>query len=194
MWQYATDAANLGMLPSFVRRSAFATYVRKAPARVVPPLPNSAGPSSLQGGDITHIPKEGTSTSTSVSPPPPHAGFNCPICDRAYVTKSGLAKHLKTCGTRSRSECQFCGRSFSTYNGVRAHELRAHTEDYNNELRANQKRPEAELLVLMANIEVTVRKGEPFVGRMMQATGLTKDQIRHRRAKPIYQEYLLAAR
>nr|CAI5841459.1 unnamed protein product [Callosobruchus analis] len=114
-------------------------------------------------------------------------------CHKQYRTRSGLAKHLKTCGVRDRSKCQHCGISFGTYAGVRAHELRSHRELYYNELRVKQKLSDSEIFTALAAIEVRVDKTKPFIKEMMEATGLTKDQVRHRRSKPIYQEYLRIA-
>nr|CAI5839596.1 unnamed protein product [Callosobruchus analis] len=62
-------------------------------------------------------------------------------CDRGYTTKSGLAKHSKTCGQRDRSTCQHCGKIFEMFCGLGLHELRAHTTEYNEELRGGQRRP-----------------------------------------------------
>lgn len=49
---------------------------------------------------------------------------------------------------------------------------------------------ELELMATMANIEARSKVGGAFIKAMVSATGLTKDQICHRRAKGIYQHYL----
>nr|CAI5847802.1 unnamed protein product [Callosobruchus analis] len=82
------------------------------------------------------------------------------------ATKSGLAKHSKTCGQRDRSKCQHCDRSLTTFNGVRLHELRAHAAEYNDELRGEQRRPESEIFTALAAIEASSVKGEAFIKKM----------------------------
>ncbi|CAH2020243.1 unnamed protein product [Acanthoscelides obtectus] len=47
---------------------------------------------------------------------------------------------------------------------------------------------------IMARIEAATIKGQPFIDRMVSDTGLTRDQVRHRRNKPVYKEYLCAAK
>lgn len=46
----------------------------------------------------------------------------------------------------------------------------------------------------MAEIEVRRAKGKPFIKDMVESTGLTRDQIRHRRSQPIYNDYIELAR
>ncbi|CAH1995337.1 unnamed protein product [Acanthoscelides obtectus] len=47
---------------------------------------------------------------------------------------------------------------------------------------------------IMAKIEAATIKGQPFIDKMVSDTGLTRDQVRHRRTKPVYKEYLCAAK
>lgn len=54
--------------------------------------------------------------------------------------------------------------------------------------------PENELMVTTADIEAKSRSGSPFIKTMMDATGLSKDQIRHRHGKDLYKQYLKRAR
>nr|CAH7723730.1 unnamed protein product [Callosobruchus chinensis] len=110
------------------------------------------------------------------------------------MTKSGLAKHLLTCGKRDRSRCLVCKQEFTTYTGVRLHEQKAHPEVFNEQKRGEIKRPDSEIFTILANIEAKAPKKTPFLSQMVRESGLTKDQVRHRREKPIYQEYLRSAK
>lgn len=117
--------------------------------------------------------------------------LKCPKCERLYATKSGLAKHAKTCGVRDRTKCQACGLEFTTFTGLRLHEVRAHP---NLTVAAPPPLTEMEYFELMAHTEVRLKRGEFINIKISEVTGLSKDQIRHRRAKPIYQGYLENAR
>nr|CAI5858874.1 unnamed protein product [Callosobruchus analis] len=66
----------------------------------------------------------------------------CPNCDRSYMTKSSLAKHLLSCGVRDRS------------GGVRLHEARMHTGLDNEARRKDLKMSEAEIFQRMAEIQL----------------------------------------
>ncbi|CAH2014096.1 unnamed protein product [Acanthoscelides obtectus] len=77
--------------------------------------------------------------------------------------------------------------------GVRLHEQRAHPEPENDNRRRELRRPDSEIYDILATIETQTHKG-PFMAKMVAESGLTKDQIRHRRDKPIYKQYLDAAR
>lgn len=81
--------------------------------------------------------------------------------------------------------------TLETYNGVGLHEMRAHPNDTNE---GNGQAPktltEFEYMTIMAKIEVSLRKGEFINLKIGEATGLTKDQIRHKHNKAIYQQYL----
>lgn len=120
---------------------------------------------------------------------PEAENFHCGNCSRPYATKSGLAKHLKSCGSRDRTKCQYCGMAFTTYTGVRLHEIRSHP----NKTVTPTALTDAESYELMAHTEVRLKKGEFINIKINQVTGLTKDQIRHRRAKAIYKDYLAKA-
>lgn len=43
---------------------------------------------------------------------------------------------------------------------------------------------------MIAAVEANLGKGSPLFRKLIDATGLTRDQLRHRRDKPLYQEYL----
>nr|CAI5847100.1 unnamed protein product [Callosobruchus analis] len=116
-----------------------------------------------------------------------NTAINCPNCSRPYVTKSGLAKHLLTCGKRDRSKCQFRKQEFSTYTGF-GYMSKRHTR------RKERNKKDSEIFTILANIEARAPKKSPFMSQMVKESGLTKDQVRHRREKPIYQEYLRLAR
>lgn len=51
-------------------------------------------------------------------------------------------------------------------------------------------RPAAELLLEMATIQAATPSDQPFIGEMVKATGLTKDQIRQWRSKTEYKKLL----
>ncbi len=118
------------------------------------------------------------------------SGPVCGICGRRYKTMSGLYRHRKTCGVRDRSRCQHCGRQFATFQGVRQHEKLAHRERYMAEEADHLPPSEASAFELMAEIEVGVKPNQPFLKDMALATGLTVDQVRYRRKKPAYREFL----
>ena len=118
--------------------------------------------------------------------------FRCE-CGRGYALKSSLARHLKECGKRDTTRCQWCGATFATYAGVRQHERRAHPQEYQEELQAQLSAPESELMTKIADIEAKSSNGV-FFKEMMAATGLTHQQVRYRREKPEYRSYLERAR
>lgn len=113
--------------------------------------------------------------------------YQCASCGKSYKTKSGLNKYLKTCGTRDRTACKFCGEKFSTFTGVRLHEIRAHKAEEND---APKQRTEVDVLLLMAESEAKLSAGSHVLKLLSEATGLTKHQIRHRRDKPEYRRLL----
>lgn len=169
-----------------------------------PHLSSKQGPSPLTNNGAAHKGKNivdkpssnsGESVRTSSNAIPDHQGsIKCPHCDRGYVTRSGLAKHLKTCGVRSRNQCQYCSAPFNTFQGVRQHEKKAHSESYYKDLESQLPVAESVQLFQMAQIEARATKGSPFLVEMANVTGLTKDQIKYKRSKEIYQQYLLDAR
>ncbi|CAH2016998.1 unnamed protein product [Acanthoscelides obtectus] len=147
---------------------------------------SKAGPSNLS-------PKTGASDAANLGPAK-QTRYNCEDCGKAFYTKNGLTRHRPACGTVERTKCQYCGSEFSSFTGVRLHEHRAHAAAVNDEKRERLKRPESELMQIMARIEAATIKGQPFIDRMVSDTGLTRDQVRHRRNKPVYKEYLCAAK
>ncbi|CAH2017715.1 unnamed protein product [Acanthoscelides obtectus] len=163
--------------------------------------PPAGGKSTAGGPTATGTKLAGSNTvspipgpSNTVTLQPANAApYRCQICERPYETKSGLNKHLLTCGKRDRTKCQYCKAGFTTYTGVRLHEQRAHPEAENDSRRRELRRPDSEIYDILANIEIQSHKG-PFMAKMVAESGLTKDQIRHRRDKPIYKQYLDAAR
>lgn len=66
--------------------------------------------------------------------------------------------------------------------------------EYNKELESQLLGNDAILFTTMAEIEVRCIKGKPFIKDMVESTGLTRDQIRHRRSKPIYNDYIELAK
>lgn len=118
--------------------------------------------------------------------------FKC-HCGRGYASKATLSRHQKDCGRRDQSKCQFCDRPFPTFAGVRQHERRAHPAEYQQQLQDELPAPESEIMEKLARIEVQSLTGV-FYARMVNETGLTKQQVRYRREKPEYKEYLEKAR
>ncbi|CAH2017512.1 unnamed protein product [Acanthoscelides obtectus] len=136
---------------------------------------SKAGPSNLS-------PKTGASDAANLGPAK-QTRYNCEDCGKAFYTKNGLTRHRPACGTVERTKCQYCGSEFSSFTGVRLHEHRAHAAAVNDEKRERLERPESELMQIMARIEAATIKGQPFIDRMVSDTGLTRDQVRHRRNK-----------
>ncbi|CAG9825822.1 unnamed protein product [Phaedon cochleariae] len=114
----------------------------------------------------------------------------CPKCGHGCETNGGLQKHMKLCITRDTSKCQFSERTFPTFQGVRQHEKKAHPDLYAKEMEDSLPSPEHEFYEILAAIEVSTLKGKPFVKEIEKATGLPSHQIRHKRDKTIYKEYL----
>lgn len=117
--------------------------------------------------------------------------LKCEKCNREYKTKSGLAKHIKTCGDNDRTKCLYCSFTCNSYTGLRSHEVRAHKELLNES--EQQGRTETETLILMAKTEAGIPRGQHVYKELIAVTGLTRDKIRHRRDKPLYKEYLARA-
>lgn len=92
----------------------------------------------------------------------------------------------------ARTACVYCGASFKTFAGTRQHEKKSHPEEYNRDLETGRPRQESEMYATIARAEAVMRlRGEKyFPYGLVKDSGLTKDQIRHRRAKPVYQKYL----
>lgn len=112
----------------------------------------------------------------------------CSTCKREYKSKSGLAKHAKSCTDSQGRACKYCDRVFDSYPGLRAHEIRAHKSQENIALGA--AKTETEILQRMANLEAQVSAGNSIFKVLMEATGLSRDKIRHRRDKSIYKQYM----
>lgn len=118
--------------------------------------------------------------------------FRC-LCGRGYASKATLSRHQKECGKRDQTKCQFCGKAFPTFAGVRQHERRAHPVEYQQQLQDQLPAPESEIMEKIALIEAKSTTGV-FYTRMMSETGLTRQQIRYRRERAEYQLYLEKAR
>lgn len=103
-----------------------------------------------------------------------------------------MLKHLKECGSRDRRNCNFCSREFGSFLALRCHERAAHKDAYLEQEETKAKPSEAEVLAKIAEMEAN-KKSNYFLNDIASATGLTKDQIRHRRQKPEYKEYLQLA-
>lgn len=101
-------------------------------------------------------------------------------------------KHQKTCGTRDRKVCQYYSKAFDSFAGLRLHERKTHSIEY-KELESQLLGNDA-VFTKMVEIEVRCAKGRPFIKDMVEPTRLTRDQIRHRRSKPIYNEYIELAK
>lgn len=120
--------------------------------------------------------------------------YQCSNCEKSYQTKSGPAKHLKTCADAQRKNCKYCGLAFSTFTGLRAHESRSHKAEETASAAASLPKSNLEWLRKIAEIEASLPKGQPLFRTITQATGLTKDQVRHKREKPLYTELLRTAK
>ncbi|CAH1188803.1 unnamed protein product [Phyllotreta striolata] len=171
--------------------------------------PGPSGP-TLEGEKSSSGPLKRTGTikkrlrapSNSGSPPGLNNDLAACECGHTCKTRSGLARHRKSCGivngqARNRSRCQYCDAAFDTFIGVRQHERRAHPADYSQELQRGLDNPsqEWEIYETLAGIEASTRKGQPFIARMVEATGLPASKIDYiRRRKPVYRSYLEAAR
>lgn len=117
--------------------------------------------------------------------------LKCGKCNREYHTRSGLAKHLKTCQTRDPHTCQFCGMTFNTFQGTRLHETKVHAVSIAEQSdKVAETNSEVANLILMAKIEATLPKNAPVLKILAEKTGLTKHQVRHRREKPSYKALL----
>ncbi|CAG9825817.1 unnamed protein product [Phaedon cochleariae] len=154
------------------------------------PTNTASGPGPLRREGTKVNPRR---VSFSATPPSlqanPHP-HRCPKCGHGCETNGGMQKHMMLCITRDTSKCQFSERTFPTFQGVRQHEKKAHPDLYAEEMEDSLPRPEHELYEILAAIEVSTLKGKPFVKEIEKATGLPSHQIRHKRDKTIYTEYL----
>lgn len=121
---------------------------------------------------------------------PAAANHHCNACEKAFQLKSSLARHKKTCGQSSRTGCLFCPYTNSSFAALRQHERRLHPEEYRKNLEEKIGTPEPTLLSILASIEVRAKKGPVPTKEMMEATELTTNQVRYRRRKPEYKNYL----
>lgn len=113
----------------------------------------------------------------------------CDICRSVFSTKSKLKKHVLSRSCSDRSSCKFCGKSFNSFAGVCQHERRMHPLEYSTDLQnVIGKPPDSVILEKLAEIEAAIPR--IYIAKMMEATGLTKHQVRYRREKPIYLDYL----
>lgn len=127
--------------------------------------------------------------------PPTLSDFQCALCSKVYNTKSGLAKHIKSCGSRHRTSCKYCGATFSTFSGVRLHEIRAHrAQESTQRTHGIQDRSELDTVMLMAETEAVLPEGAHLLKILAEKTGLTRYQVRHRREKADYKELLAIKR
>lgn len=147
---------------------------------------SGAGPSNLNTGSSTH-------TDSQVRPTPT-APYCCPKCGRGYNTRSGRSKHLKDCGKNDRTACDFCGKQFGTFAQVRCHERVAHPAQYMAVEESKLKISDSEVFTTIAELEVRNANKNTFLLDISKATGLSRDQVKYRRTRPVYAEYLKIAR
>lgn len=125
--------------------------------------------------------------------PSPTQAHVCGHCGRGFNREYNLERHIPACEGKQHG-CLYCDLKFNTLAGARQHMKLKHKEHYTAELEAELKAPENIILEQLATIEVTSLKGTHFVSEMVKKTGLTKDQIRKKREKPIYAQYLARAK
>lgn len=122
--------------------------------------------------------------------PSASSAHRCDRCGVEYQYLANFKTHLKDCGARDREKCLYCGRTFENYAATRQHERRAHPLEYRRDLEAKLPTSESELMAKLAKVEAKSRKGVVSIRELKEATGLTEQQIRTRREKPVYQKYL----
>lgn len=142
----------------------------------------STRPSGLQPGATSKLPKPVPRTATHGSAQiskdngarrntgtSGHASgdlFKCDKCAKEYRLKSCLARQMKDCGTR------------------------VHNEGYRRGLEEKIPTPETNLICAIARIEARSRMGQVSIKQIDKATDLTFHQIRHRREKSEYNDFL----
>lgn len=131
----------------------------------------------------------GTLSAPTTSAPP-----CCERCEHTCQTKSGLAKHIKNCVEHSEKICGFCKRESKSFQSMRLHQRSAHTEEYLLGEEAKLQSSEASRLMAIAEIEAAFPAKKLSIATIMSKTGLTKEQVRRRRERPEYKEYLALAR
>lgn len=121
---------------------------------------------------------------------PPAASKQYTLCKRCFASKSSLTKHMKTSADSSRRRCRYYEATYNTYAGLSTHESRTHKDEETAKAGEEVTKTSQELFQELARAEAALTPGRPFYRSLIAATGLTKDQIRHRREKPLYRELL----
>lgn len=118
------------------------------------------------------------------------ASHTCTFCAKNFSSKSNLAKHTKNCAESARRNCRYCEATFTSFTDLRAHESRTHKAEETARAGEEVVKTNQEILQELANAEAALTPGRPLYSSLMAATGLTREQIRHRREKPLYKELL----
>lgn len=116
--------------------------------------------------------------------------FPCYSYEKSYQFRSALVKHFLTRAATHRRQCQYWDAKFANFRALRTHERKSHEDAYLASLESKLALTDAEIFSRLAAIEARAKKGVPFVAERVAATGLTKNQIRHRRLKPQNKECL----
>lgn len=118
------------------------------------------------------------------------ANYQCTTCPRVFASKSSLAKHAKNCVESLRRRCRHCEATFNSFAGLRTHESRTHRDEEAALAGEQVEKTSQEIFLELARAEAALSPGRPLYNSLMTATGLSRDQIRHRREKPLYRELL----
>lgn len=123
--------------------------------------------------------------------------FPCVVCGSVFQSEELLKQHIrrKTCRGNMQLEnnCEFCGRSFSTYMGLRQHIRLAHRSEYNqllvNEVPTTSRRPwTVDEQAALARMEAELGSTNPtaIIDHLAANSTRSRDAIKKRRQRRSY--------
>ncbi|CAH0561727.1 unnamed protein product [Brassicogethes aeneus] len=154
------------------------------------PLRRQGSSPTTQGGETAAkrggvTPKALPASGSQCFIPGPQPFSKCTKCGLGFSSAILLRRHvlMRKCGDRNK--CLYCGMVLTSYKGVRAHERKVHLLEYAANIEALRPMSDAEVYQTIADIEAKATS-RSFLKEMSAATGLTADQVKHRRRRPDY--------
>lgn len=141
--------------------------------------------------------KETNTGTKTLYPRNPGAAPNtmtCTSCKQLFPSRPSLNRHIASRECGDRGTCIHCNKTFNSFALVRQHERRSHPTEYTAANRA-LKDPNQDSVNLMKIAKIEARSHKLVsIRELVAETGLTENQVRSRRERPIYKEYLDEAR